>query len=206
MKKSIKAISIILMMILCVSQVAITSMPDTNVWTIKQEKAHQIAQTAREIGLPETDPIITRASEIFNENAYIQYYTDEDAIMLAKTMFGESRGINSETEIACIGWTILNRVDAGYGSIRQVTTAKNQFAYHSSNPTVNDYGIDLLALSYDVLIRWNNEKNGIVDVGRVLPNDYLWYNGNKAGSHNYFYNVYNGRIKWNYSLISPYEN
>jgi len=206
MKKSIKAISIILMMILCVSQVAITSMPNTNVWTPKQEKAHQIAQTARELGLPETDPIIVRSQELWNETSYIQYYTNDDAILLAKTMFGEARGINSETELACIAWTILNRVDAGYGSIGQVVTAKKQFAYYSSNPTVNDYGIDLLALSYDVLTRWNNEKNGIVDVGRVLPNSYLWYNGNRAGSHNYFYNVYNGRVKWDYSLISPYTN
>jgi hypothetical protein len=206
MKKIIKPILIVLMLILCISQMAITCVPSTQLWTPKQEKAHQIAQTAREMGLPETDPIITRASAIWNENAYIQYYTDDDAIMLAKTMFGEARGIRSETELACIAWTVLNRVDAGYGSIGQVVTAHKQFAYHSSNPTVNDYGIDLLSLSYDVLTRWNNEKNGQADVGRVLPSDYLWYNANRVGSHNYFYNVYEGKIKWNYSLQSPYTN
>ena len=34
-------------------------------WTEKQNKAHEIAEIAREIGLPESDPIIKRAQEIW---------------------------------------------------------------------------------------------------------------------------------------------
>lgn len=36
-----------------------------NDWTINQNKAHQIAEIAREMGLPETDPIIIRAKSIW---------------------------------------------------------------------------------------------------------------------------------------------
>lgn len=135
----------------------------------------------------------------------ITYYTDADAVMLAKTMYNEARGINSKIELACVAWTVLNRVDAGYGTIYQVLIAPNQFAYSSFAPTTNDYNIDLLELSIDVLDRWSREKNGEVDVGRVLPNDYLWYGGHSG--HNWFRNEYNNfKNPWDYSLPSPYEN
>ena len=47
------------------------------------------------------------------EGPYTKRYTETDAVMIAKTMYNEARGISSKTEIACIGWTALNRVDAG---------------------------------------------------------------------------------------------
>lgn len=137
-------------------------------------------------------------------DGYTKQYTSTDAVMMARVMFLEARGIQSKTEIACVGWTILNRVDAGYGSISQVITAPNQFAYRASASTTSDYGYDLVALATDVLDRWSREKAGQAAVGRVLPKGYLWYAGD--GKHNYFRNQYKGGTRWNYSLPSPYES
>lgn len=133
------------------------------------------------------------------------YYTDSDAEMLARVAFCESRGINSETEIACVMWTVLNRVDNGnYGaSIADVITAPNQFAYNPNAGTVSDFGVDLVVLAYDVLDSWNNEKNGVTSAGRVLPPDYYWYSGN--GKHNFFRNSFASGYVWDYSLPSPYN-
>ena len=125
--------------------------------------------------------------------------------MMAKTMFNESRGIPSKTEIACIGWTICNRVDAGYGkNPAAVMTAPNQFAYTAGAKTVSDHGYDLVALATDVLDRWSREHAGQTNVGRVLPKNYLWYAGD--GKHNYFRNAYRNGTRWNYSLPSPYDS
>lgn len=137
-------------------------------------------------------------------DGYTKRYTSTDAVMMARVMFLEARGIKSKTEIACVGWTILNRVDAGYGSIQKVITAPNQFAYRASASTTSDYGYDLVALATDVLDRWSREKAGQAAVGRVLPKGYLWYAGD--GKHNYFRNQYKGGTRWNYSLPSPYES
>lgn len=133
---------------------------------------------------------------------YTKRYTQNDAIMMARVMFLEARGVKSKTEIACIGWTILNRVDAGYGSISKVITAPAQFAYSASARTTSDYGYDLVALATDVLDRWSREKAGQSNVGRVLPKNYLWYAGD--GKHNYFRNAYKNGRRWDYSLPSPY--
>ena len=133
---------------------------------------------------------------------YTKLYTQTDAIMMARVMFLEARGVKSKTEIACIGWTILNRVDAGYGSISAVITSPNQFAYSASASTTSDYGYDLVALATDVLDRWSREKAGQTNVGRVLPSSYKWYAGD--GKHNYFRNAYKNGRRWDYSLPSPY--
>lgn len=155
-----------------------------------------------------SDPDVVRENMGISEPKveYTKYYTDEDVLMLARVMFLEARGIQSKTELSCIAWTILNRVDNGkYGaSIHDVVTAPNQFAYSPYAPTTNDYGVELAVLAQDVLERWSREKNGEVDVGRTLPSDYLWYAGD--GKHNYFRNAYSGGVRWNYSLPSPYEN
>lgn len=189
--------------------------------TETQEKAHQIAEIARTMGLSEDNPIIVEASRIWWEEegspdvvAELEtdftcegiYYSDLDTVaaMIAKTIYGEARGIYSITEQACIIWTILNRVDAGYGTIEEVITAPYQFAYRSGFPTTDDYDRDLVELAKDVIARWEAEKTGVADVGRVLPKGYLWYSGD--GRHNYFRNSYRGSQNWNYSLTSPYES
>lgn len=139
---------------------------------------------------------------------FTKRYTKSDATIIAKIMYGEARGIKSKTEIACIAWCILNRVDAGMGkNIQSVALAANQFYYKAGAPTVSDHGYDLVALSTDVLDRWSREKAGQTNVGRVLPKQYKWYAGD--GSHNWFYPSWPCKRaqRWNFkSVTSPYPN
>lgn len=139
---------------------------------------------------------------------FTKRYTKSDATIIAKIMYGEARGIKSKTEIACIGWCILNRVDAGMGkNIQSVALSANQFYYKAGAPTVSDHGYDLVALATDVLDRWSREKAGQSNVGRVLPKQYKWYAGD--GAHNWFYPSWPCKRaqRWNFkSVTSPYPN
>lgn len=139
---------------------------------------------------------------------FTKRYTKSDATIIAKIMYGEARGIKGKTEIACIGWCILNRVDAGMGkNIQSVALAANQFYYKAGAPTVSDHGYDLVALATDVLDRWSREKAGQSNVGRVLPKQYKWYAGD--GAHNWFYPSWPCKRaqRWNFkSVTSPYPN
>lgn len=129
------------------------------------------------------------------------YYTKDDIVMLAKLLYQECGGVPSDTEKACVAWTVLNRVDEYGESISDVVTAPNQFAYYADRP-IEDA---LYQLAEDVLTRWNDEKNGEDHVGRVLPHDYLWFSGD--GAHNHFRNAYKGQFSiWDYSLETPYES
>lgn len=136
--------------------------------------------------------------------AEIMYYTDEEVVMMAKLLYRECRGVPSDTEKACVAWTVCNRVDLDEfkgDTITEIITAPNQFAYSYDTPVTDE----LYELSLDVLTRWNAERNGEEYVGRVLPKDYTYYTGD--GSHNYFRNNYDGEYDvWDYSLPSPYES
>lgn len=101
-----------------------------------------------------------------------QPWTDEEVIVLAKMLWGEARGVSSDAEKAACVWCALNRVDHGYGDIITVVTTPKQFVgYNEENP-VDD---GLITLCIDVLTRWYAEREGQVEVGRVLPADYLWF-------------------------------
>ena len=132
----------------------------------------------------------------------VMYFDDKDVTALAKVLYNECRGIPSDIEKACVGWTACNRVDAGYGNtVYEVLTAPRQFAYWTDTPVTEE----LYSLALDVLTRWNNERNGIEDVGRVLPLDYLWFRGD--GKHNYFRDSFSDNYNiWDYSLSNPYNN
>lgn len=135
----------------------------------------------------------------------------EEVEMLAKLVYGEARGIKSQTEQAAVVWCVLNRVDSsGYGmgrSVKYVVTFRDQFyGYSPKHPTVDDFGRDLCKLAEDVLIRWMKEKDGQADVGRILPPKYLWFEGCRG--HNLFRDAYRGKDAnyWDWSLPSPYES
>lgn len=138
------------------------------------------------------------------EITYEKFYTEDDVVMIAKVLYTECRGESSITEQACVAWTILNRVDGTEGNtIRSVVTQPNQFAYKSDVPVWDN----LYWLANDVLERWNLEKNGETEVGRVLPKDYRWFVADKGGLGNVFRNSYSGDYMiWDFSLSSPYES
>ena len=128
-------------------------------------------------------------------------FTNEEIDHIAKTVWGEARGL-SKTHQAGVVWTILNRCDDGrFGKgVIGVVTAPSQFAgYRSGNPV----DPEIRELVVDVLDRYSQEKAGIKNVGRVLPKEYLYFRGN--GKTNLFSEKLNSNNTWNWSLESPYD-
>ena len=128
-------------------------------------------------------------------------FTNEEIDHIAKTVWGEARGL-SKTHQAGVVWTILNRCDDGrFGKgVIGVVTAPSQFAgYRSGNPV----DPEIRELVVDVLDRYSQEKAGTKNVGRVLPKEYLYFRGN--GRVNLFSKKWNSKNIWNWSLESPYK-
>lgn len=202
--------------ILLMTAVIIATIPafGANGWTENQTKANGIANVARSMGLPESNPIIAEASRIWWEEetakaeraeaermAFLnEHYSD--AVAMAGVMYAEARGLDKR-EQSMICWCILNRLDsAKFGSnLNAVIWSKSQFAH--STRTVSDNGTDLVALAQDVLSRWYREKNGETNVGRTLPPGYYFYYGN--GHHNFFRATNSGRGSYDFGLVNPYE-
>lgn len=136
---------------------------------------------------------------------------DMEAVMLAKTMYAEANvlrwygdqfGMSYKARQAAVAWVALNRVDAGgFGEdLYDVLTRPNQFAYDPDAPVTDE----LLELAWDVLHRWWAEKDGETDVGRTIPADYLYFEGD--GKENYFRKEYQGDgAMWDWSLPDPYK-
>lgn len=129
-------------------------------------------------------------------------WTEEEVEMLAKTVWAEARGVKSKAQQAAVVWCVLNRVDAGgYGeTIAEVVSAPYQFAYDPESPVTGEF----LILAENVLLRWGAEKAGEEDVGRTLPADYLFFEGD--GVENHFRKEYEKTGEtWDWSLPDPYE-
>jgi len=126
----------------------------------------------------------------------------EDEIALAKMVWGEARGC-STTEQAAAVWCVLNRVDSDDpyypDTIIGVVSQQGQFEGYSPDYPVED---GILALVQDVISRWQREKAGEADVGRVLPKEYLFFHGD--GVHNHFRIGFSDKAYWDWSLPSPY--
>ena len=141
---------------------------------------------------------------------------ESDAEMLANMAWNECRGVKASRERAAVMWTVLNRVDDERwpDTIAEVITQRNQFAY-TGKPTLHNEADralydeadralydELLSLARDVLMRWLFEKQGVEDVGRVLPREYVFFAGH--GGHNWFRTKSGGRY-WAFGLPDPYE-
>lgn len=129
-------------------------------------------------------------------------WTYEEVEILAKTVWAEARGVPGTAQKAAVIWCVLNRVDAGgFGdTIAEVVSAPNQFAYSPDSPVWGEF----LVLAEDVLIRWRAEKSGEQDVGRTLPADYLFFEGD--GAENYFRKEYEKTGEtWGWTLPDPYK-
>ena len=154
---------------------------------------------------PETESIEPTELPVFEVTTpeptpTVPLWSEEEVDVLAKMVWGEARGVPSDTEKAACVWCALNRVDHGYGSITTVVTAPYQFIGYDADNPIDD---EIKALCEDVLTRWYAEKDGETNTGRVLPSDYLWFSGD--GKHNFFRNAYKGGETWDWSLPSPYE-
>jgi hypothetical protein len=176
---------------------------DTQLTTVSDELERAVAdllQQERDIESL-TDDISELETEIFNSSNVIGIIlTDRDVELIAKTVWGEGRGV-SKIEQSLIVWCILNRVDAHNSTIAKIVTAKNQFhGYHPNNPVDKE----LVALVKDVIARWQLEQVCTGEVGRTLPPDYLWFHGD--GTHNWFRNAYTGNYDtWDWTTVwNPY--
>lgn len=127
----------------------------------------------------------------------------EEISMLCKVTYGEA-GSLSKTQQAAVVWCILNRVDSEVypNTISEVITQKSQFyGYKESHPIVQE----TQDIVIDVLLRWENEQRGELDVGRVLPREYMYFTGN--GKENIFrLTSKSDSTAWNWSLPSPYSD
>lgn len=134
------------------------------------------------------------------EEPVVEEIVTDPAVYIAKTVYGEARGLGA-TEQAAVVWCILNRVDAYGSDIVSVVTAPSQFhGYSAWNPVTDE----IYSLVADVLQRWENEKAGMENVGRVLPKEYLYFYG--SGGRNYFTTEWRGGTTWDWTMTSPYGN
>ena len=148
--------------------------------------------------VPEPEPTPVEGTPIIK-----QWYTEEDIKIATNVLWHEARGIKRGVELACVVYTACNRVDAGYGTLREVLTTKHQFAYVTGARIPNDATYQrCYEIVVDVLYNWNIEKNGGENPSRCLPQGYLWFSG--SGGHNWFRNRYSGGTTWNYSLPDYY--
>lgn len=100
--------------------------------------------------------------------------SENDIIILAKTLYGEANSVKSTCERSMVIWTVINRVDAKQfpNTITEVCTAPQQFTGYSANHPVT---MENLLLVDDVLTRWEKEKASETNVGRTLPNDIYYF-------------------------------
>ena len=149
-------------------------------------------------------PIIKKEQESEIDIPNIEEKYKDEIPYIARTVWGEARGC-SETEQAAVIWCILNRVDSSIrympDNIIDVVTQKYQFLGYVETFPVTE---EIRELVIDVLTRWEIEKAGVENVGRVLPPEYMWFHGD--GRHNHFRDAYRGGNRWDWSLDSPYED
>ncbi|MBR3324285.1 hypothetical protein IKG24_01965 [Candidatus Saccharibacteria bacterium] len=153
----------------------------------------------------------TAYNNAYNYNSY-NYYggvldvydanTEGQAQILAKIINLYAHGVASQTGQACVGWAVMNSVDASSGGADIGAVAPN-FHYDASRPTSDDFGRDLMPLARDIVFRWKAGRAGIGNNGRVLPGGYCWVWS--TGDTLAFRNTpsESGAI-WNYSSPSPY--
>lgn len=127
----------------------------------------------------------------------------DEATVMARCLYGECRGVESDMEKAAVAWTILNRVDDPRfpDSIVSVIIQPNQFTgYKKTNPVDQE----LLDLSMDVILRWKMEHDGEQEVGRVLPAEYVFFVGRNG--RNYFGYEWPVSETWDWSAEDPYAD
>ena len=115
---------------------------------------------------------------------------DELAELAGRAIWGEAGGIQDEAQRAAVVWCACNRADSWDMDIGDVLTV-DQFHGLAIRGTVPEQHIEL---ARDVLARWTLEAEGWQDVGRVLPERFLYFEGN--GIVNLFSTEYGGGEYW----------
>ena len=198
-KKVLIIIGVVLL-VMCIT-LGCTNNLEEKACTVTSEQTETSAPDASKEPI-ETEPIETEP--VFDVVNYVNETYSNEIMMLARLVYAEGRGVASQTEQACIIWTVLNRVDAYGKSISKTILAPHQFSYKEDAPFYDDFGRDLRELARDVLQRWTLENMGEADVGRVLPSNYFFFAGKNG--HNWFRMGYTDTEYWDYSFTSPYNS
>ena len=117
---------LIIGLIIVLITVIVFTTPALAAWSSRQNKAHEIAEMARSIGLPEDDPIIKRAQEIWWEDYYnpppsestktylgTYYITGYD---ICYSCCGKIDGITASGVKATVGRTIAAPSNLSFGT------------------------------------------------------------------------------------------
>ena len=104
---------------------------------------------------------------------------DELAELAGRAVWGEAGGIQDEAQRAAVVWCACNRADAWDMEIGDVLTV-DQFHGLAIRGEVPPQHVEL---ARDVLARWTLEAEGWMDVGRVLPERFLYFEGDGRINH-----------------------
>lgn len=115
---------------------------------------------------------------------------DELVELAGHAIWGEAGGIQDEAQRAAVVWCACNRADAWDMELGEVLTV-DQFHGLAIRGEVPPQHVEL---ARDVLARWTLEAEGWQDVGRVLPEQYLYFYGD--GRVNHFSTEYGGGEYW----------
>lgn len=154
--------------------------------------------------LTPTEPITAQQSDADSEQPQpsAATWSAADVDILCKTVYGEAGNV-SKDQMAAVAWCVLNRVDSSIypNDIISVATQPGQFQgyqwWHPVDPDVKE-------IVLDVLDRWQREKNGEKDVGRILPPEYLFFWGDNVVNH--FTVSFGAETEWDWSWPSPYQD
>lgn len=149
-----------------------------------------------------SEPVATEAPLWQDCNVPEYRFTQADVDAIARMIYGEARNCNVESQAGAV-WCVLNRVDDPRfpDTVLGVVTQQDQFfGYSESHPVLPE----LVEVVEDVLMRYSAERSGVEDVGRVLPQEYLYFSGD--GTCNYFTVTYASSEVWDWSLRSPYKD
>lgn len=119
--------------------------------------------------------------------------SQEDVAAMARTIWGEARGVADPAEQEAVGWCILNRLDAGWAdTVLGVVSAPGQFeGYDASHPVTDEFA----EMARDILVAHYRESQGERDVGRILPKEFLYF-ASRGDGRNYFRTEYCGGRFW----------
>lgn len=168
-----------------------------------------LKQPERETKLPEPEYVSRDDAILMHADApemaatgLVTYITFEEALeaaradvpedmvqLVGRAIWGEAGGLTRE-ERAAVVWCACNRADA-WGQTLEEVLVPSQF---HGLAIAGDVPEEHLDVARDVLARWSLEHDGWVDVGRVLPSQYLFFEGD--GQHNYFSTEYGGGEYW----------
>lgn len=172
--------------------------------TSEPEQEVRVCKITEYVYVPVEKTVEIETERIVYESLPADEYRAEELDALARLLYGEYRGVSIDQQAAVV-WCVLNRVDSDNpyfpDSVLEVITQPYQFAGYSPNNPVLD---NLRLTAEDVVRRWELEKLGVGEVGRILPKEYLFFTGN--GTVNTYTTQHHGGITWYFTAKSPYRS